>query len=286
MCKRELTIEELRQFLSTGSVSDRAVQRLAHDERVGVRALAQRELRKRAAARAERKRLDSLQRYERDLWDKGTVLIAGVDEVGVGPLAGPVLAAAVILPAYMSIEGVDDSKKLDEPTRAELARVIRKQAIAVAVGSCSVEEIEQLNIYHASCEAMRRAVTALGKAPEHLLVDARRVPGINTPQTPIIDGDALSHSIAAASIIAKVERDSLMEQLARDYPGYGFEKHKGYATAAHLEALRKLGCCPMHRPSYAPVAEALRAKHRSPDAMKQFDLFARPNEAATGRGSD
>jgi len=193
-------------------------------------------------------------RFEDELWRRGVRFVAGVDEVGVGPLAGPVVAAAVVLPVGCSIEAVDDSKKLSATARTRLAPRIRERAVAYAVASCSVEEIDELNIYHASCLAMRRAVEALGIAPEHLLVDARHVPGVATPQTALIGGDGRSLSIAAASILAKVERDQIMTTLAAAHQGYGFERHKGYGTALHLAALRQLGPCAHHRRSYAPVA--------------------------------
>ena len=272
MSKRAKTVADLRAELTDGGVSERTLKRLAkNDPRQGARDLALRELAHRQQLLAEAERLAAMLRYENELWERGVRWIAGVDEVGVGPLAGPVVAAAVILPVGCSIDAVDDSKKLDHEMRARLAPIIRERAVAFALGSCSVEEIEKLNIYHAACEAMRRAICALGVAPEHLLVDARRVPGVSMPQTPIIGGDGLSQSIAAASIIAKVERDGIMEGLAREHPGYGFERHKGYATAEHLEALKRLGSSPLHRRSYAPVAEALGAQARR--AGHQYDLF-------------
>jgi ribonuclease HII len=261
------TVAEIR--LEIEGASDRALRRLAKDQRTGVRELALRELRRRAASQAEAERLASMLAYESELWRQGVRLIAGIDEVGCGPLAGPLVAAAVILPVDCSIAGVDDSKKLDAATRARLDRVIRERAVAFAIASCSAAEVDELNVYHAACEAMRRAVVALRLAPEHLLVDARRVPDVIMPQTAIITGDALSQSIAAASILAKVERDSRMDRLAEEYPGYGFEKHKGYGTAEHLAALERLGCCREHRRSYAPVATALGLRPR----QAQLPLF-------------
>lgn len=279
MAKRDGTVAKIRNQLET--LCDRDLQRLGRDARAGVRDLVRREQTRRQAAAAERERLACMLTFERELWGLGLTRVAGIDEVGVGPLAGPVVAAAVILPPDTSIDDIDDSKQLDAPTRERLAAVIRERAVAYAVASCSVAEIDTLNIYHASCEAMRRAVTRLGVTPEHLLVDARRVPGVATPQTSIIEGDGKSQSIAAASILAKVERDALMTELARAHPGYGFERHKGYATAEHFDALQRLGACALHRRSFGPVALAHRQGElaRKPRAQPaQGRLFATADE--------
>ena len=213
--------------------------------------------------RAEAGRLRTMLHHERVLYDAGFVRIAGVDEAGVGPLAGPVVAAAVILPVGHRIARVDDSKKLSEAARDALAPVIRAEAIAWAVASASVQEIDALNIYQAGLLAMRRAVEALEPAPDALLVDARRVPGVPQPQTSIVGGDAASLSIAAASILAKTARDALMLELDAAHPQYGFARHKGYPTPAHLSALRAHGACAAHRTSYAPVRAVL-----SPDSAR------------------
>lgn len=227
---------------------------LAQDPRAGARVLAQRiETRMRVQAR-ELERCLAMLRYEQPLWRQGLTVVAGVDEVGVGPLAGPVVAAAVILPPGTSIEGVNDSKKLSKKARARLDVVIRQEATAWALGMCSAEEIDARNIFAATREAARRAVLALHRAPEHLLVDAHAVPRVAMPQTPIVEGDSLSQSIAAASIVAKVARDHIMVGLDVQYPGYGFAQHVGYGTAMHLDALRRQGACPEHRRSFAPVA--------------------------------
>jgi ribonuclease HII len=250
MPKRALTISEIKAEIVGGTLDDVALRRLTKNRRAGVRELARRELKRRASSVAEAARLELLLAFERPLWARGIVHVAGVDEVGMGPLAGPVVAAAVILKPDTSLAGIDDSKKLSPEERDDLAPRIREAALAWAIGVCSVEEIETLNIYRAGCEAMRRAVFALGTAPEHLLVDARRVPGVEAAQTPIIGGDAKSQSIAAASILAKVHRDALMTELARAHPGYGFDKHKGYATAEHREAIMKLGPSAVHRRAF------------------------------------
>ena len=250
------TIGKIKELLADGSLSEAEFQALEQDPRAGVQALLQRELRARKAQDKAVSRVEEMLESERRLWARGVQLIAGVDEVGVGPLAGPVLAAAVILPVNARILGVDDSKKLSHSKRESLAIQIREQAIAFAFGHCEPEEIDHHNIYQASRLAMFKAVSNLRKKPQHLLVDARTVPKTTIGQTNLINGDARSHSIAAASILAKVQRDMLMEKYAIRYPGYGFEKHRGYGTVAHIDALESLGPTPIHRKSFAPVAHA------------------------------
>ena len=185
-------------------------------------------------------------------------LVAGVDEAGRGPLAGPVVAAAVILDAARPIDGLADSKVLAEARREALAPVIREQALAWAVGMAAVEEIDSLNILQATLVAMQRALAALGVQPGHVRVDGNRCPplagiGLCCTVEAIVGGDATVAEISAASILAKTTRDAWMRQAALDYPGYGFERHKGYGTALHLQALARLGPCPLHRRSFAPV---------------------------------
>lgn len=185
------------------------------------------------------------------------VLIAGVDEAGRGPLAGPVSAAAVILDPARPISGLDDSKKLSPARRAILERAIQDHALAWAVAWSSVEEIDRLNILHASLLAMQRAVAALPIQPERILVDGNRCPDFAGEAQAVIGGDGLVPAIGAASILAKVARDRLMVQMEEDFPGYGFAGHKGYPTRIHLEALRRLGPCPAHRRSFGPVRALL-----------------------------
>ncbi len=205
--------------------------------------------------RRQAARLGVLLRIERELRRSGIINIAGVDEVGVGPLAGPVLAAAVILPEDVQLRGIDDSKKVSAAARERLAVCIRASAIGVGIGIVEPEEIDRLNIYRAALEAMRRAVTALPVVPDHVLVDARQIPNLTMPQTALIDGDARSYCIAAASIVAKVARDRIMCDLDAAYPQYGFREHMGYATAQHLAAIERHGPSPIHRRSFAPVRE-------------------------------
>jgi ribonuclease HII len=193
--------------------------------------------------------------FERVLWKSGIRAIAGVDEVGVGPLAGPVVAAAVVFPPNTELDGIDDSKQLEPEQRTKLAARIREHATAIGVGSAEVGEIDRLNIYHAGLLAMRRAIEALPLAPEHVLVDARVIPGVSIPQNSFNKGDGINFSIAAASIIAKTHRDRLMEDLEKEYPGYGFAQHKGYSTLEHQNAIRELGPCPIHRLSFQFIRE-------------------------------
>jgi ribonuclease HII len=193
--------------------------------------------------------------FERVLWRSGVRAVAGVDEVGVGPLAGPVVAAAVIFPPETEIAGINDSKQLEPEQRSKLAATIRASASAIGVGSAEVGEIDRLNIYHAALLAMRRAIEALSLTPEHVLVDARIVPGVSIPQNCFNKGDGLNFSIAAASIIAKTHRDRLMEELEKEYPGYGFAQHKGYGTPEHQQAIRELGPSPIHRLSFQFIRE-------------------------------
>ncbi len=183
--------------------------------------------------------------------------IAGVDEAGRGPLAGPVVAAAVILDPGRPIPGLADSKALSPARREELARLIRMNALDWALGRAEVEEIDRINILRASLLAMQRAVAALTLAPSLVLVDGNRVPELACPARAIVKGDATHPAISAASILAKVVRDEEMCELDRHYPGYGFARHKGYPTPEHLEALRRLGACPIHRRTYAPVQARL-----------------------------
>jgi ribonuclease HII len=208
-----------------------------------------------ARARDKRARLDALLRLERSLWATGLTEVAGVDEAGMGPLAGPVVAAAVVFAPGTEIVGIDDSKRLGEKRREALAREIRARASGLGIGIAQVDEIDRINIYQAGLVAMLRAVSALARPPQQLLVDARTIPDVAIPQTPYVKGDTLSYSIAAASIVAKTQRDALMRELDDRHPGYGFAAHKGYDTRAHREALARLGPCAAHRMSYAAIGE-------------------------------
>ena len=233
----------------------RAAAVLARDERAGAQLLAARCGARADALVAERRRLAQLFSLRARLVRGGARVIAGVDEVGVGPLAGPVVACAVVFAERPWLPGLGDSKQLTRAARERLDAEIRKCASAIGLAEVWPAEIDRLNIYRAALEAMRRAVLALGVAPDHLLVDARTIPGIAAAQTPLIGGDARDGSIAAASIVAKVHRDALMARLDAAHPGYGFARHKGYGTADHLAALQRLGPTPLHRRSFAPVSQ-------------------------------
>lgn len=231
--------------------------RLKDDPRRGAQALGRTATNRLAAMQAEHARVSKMLELRGSLIREGFKAIAGVDEVGVGPLAGPVVAAAVILPEEVDLPLINDSKKLKPEQREKLSLSIHEQAVAVSVGSVSQQEIDSLNIFQASLEAMRRAVVGLEPAPDYCLVDARTIPRVAIQQRGLIHGDAIDASIAAASIVAKVHRDGLMVEFDREFPGYGFARHMGYGTAIHLEALERLGPCPIHRRSFGPVAASM-----------------------------
>lgn len=197
---------------------------------------------------AEKERVEALCAYEKEYSFYGN--LCGIDEVGRGPLAGPVVAGAVILPADCRILYINDSKKLSEKKREALSLEIKEKAVACAIGIVPCEVIDEINILQATYEAMRQAVSLLKISPDALLNDAVTIPGMDIPQIPIIKGDAKSQSIAAASIIAKVARDAMMVNYDRIYPGYGFARNKGYGTAEHIRAIKELGPCPIHRKSF------------------------------------
>ena len=189
--------------------------------------------------------------YEKGAVSKGFKYVCGVDEAGRGPLAGPVFAAAVILPEDLEIEGLNDSKKISEKKREQLFEIVKEKAVAYSVAFATVEEIEQFNILEATYLAMNRAIEGLNISADYALIDGNRVPrDIKIPCETVIKGDAKSCSISAASILAKVSRDRLLLEYDKQYPEYEFKKHKGYGTAAHYEAVKKYGLCPVHRPSF------------------------------------
>ena len=281
----ELSVDEIRRrYVEADTpVSPQILTRLQRDKRQGVQKLYGALKKRFERERDERIRMDAMRHFERVLWKSGIRDIAGVDEAGVAPLAGPVVAAAVMFPPDTAIAGVDDSKKLDAAERERLAIEIRAQASGVSVGIATVAEIDDINIYHAALLAMRRAVEGLPRPPQHVLVDARTVPGIPMPQNAFNKGDGLNFSIAAASIIAKTARDAMMEALDREHPGYGFAAHKGYPTPEHREAFLRLGPCPHHRMSfpvihemlgeYAPVFYTLREKLFASGTRDALDAF-------------
>jgi len=254
---RNLSIEEIRErFLQKGQpITAYLVNKLKRDPRQGVRKIYEFLKKRHDRERVERLRLQNMLNFERVLWKSGIQSVAGVDEAGIGPLAGPVAAAAVVFPPGTELAGIDDSKRLDAEQRRQLEGAIRRTAAAIGIGLADVSEIDRLNIYRAALLAMRRAIEALPLEPEHLLVDARVIPGVFIPQNSFYKGDGINFSIAAASIIAKTHRDRLMDELGQKYPGYGFAQHKGYGTPEHQKAIRRLGPCPAHRMSFPFIRE-------------------------------
>jgi len=248
---RALSIGEITLRLKALPGPDEALLRaLARDRRAGVRLLAARHRRRQARWLREEARLAGLRTIEEERRAQGFEIIAGVDEAGVAPLAGPVVAAAVVLPGDLRLPGLDDSKRLTAEQREALYAEIVHHAAAFAVGRAEVEEIDRLNVLQAMRLAHRRAVLALPCRPHLVLIDGRYPADVPVPQLAIVDGDATCASIAAASIVAKVTRDRLMVDLAAQYPGYGFEVHKGYSTPAHRAAIARRGISPVHRRSF------------------------------------
>ena len=246
----EQKIGEIREILQAASVDELPAFIAAHekDERAGVQALINKAKKRRLDYEKELLRTEKMKDYERKY--ASFSYICGIDEVGRGPLAGPVVAGAVILPRDCRILYLNDSKQLSEKKREELYEVIMENAVSTGLGFVSPERIDEINILQATYEAMRQAIGKLEKEPDLLLNDAVTIPGVEIRQVPIIKGDAKSVSIAAASIIAKVTRDRLMVQYDEIYPEYGFASNKGYGAAAHLEALKKYGPTPIHRRSF------------------------------------
>jgi ribonuclease HII len=254
-----LVLSQIRaRYVVEGRPLDAALEAtLRADARPGAKAILDAIERRRRDNRAEGQRLRKLLRYETALWTTGIIHVAGVDEAGMSPLAGPVAAGAVVFAPGARIPGIDDSKKLSAKERERLAAIIKESCTAWAVGFAEVEEIDRINIYWAGLLAMRRAVEGLAIAPQHLLLDARLLKELAIPQQRIVQGDAKSVSIAAASILAKTARDARMQELDASFPGYGFAKHKGYPVREHVQALTQLGACPVHRRSFGPVRQVL-----------------------------
>ena len=239
-------------------IDQRACRVLERDRRAGVRRIAVRAREQMRRRESECARVRRMREFETRLWRSGVQVVAGVDEVGRGCLAGPVVAAAVAFPPGVELREIDDSKKLPPEVRETLFQQILEQAECVAVVSVGVPEIDELNILQASLKAMRKALQELAPPPERVLVDGALKPGSPFPETAIVGGDQRSVSIAAAAIVAKVHRDRMMVDLDSRYPQYGFASNKGYASAGHRQALKKYGPCPQHRRSFEPVAEQLR----------------------------
>ena len=277
----DVSLQEIRLRYTDKPVSPHILKQLQRDPRQGARQLYQSLKKRYDREREEKLRLQAMRHFELVLWRSGVRDIAGVDEAGVGPLAGPVVAAAVMFEPGTDIAGVDDSKKLEPEVREALAIEIRAKASGIGVGICTVAEIDTINIYHAALLAMRRAVEALPRRPQHVLVDARTIPGVDAPQNMFNKGDGINFSIAAASIIAKTERDRMMDALDREYPGYGLAGHKGYATPEHRAALQKLGPSAVHRQSF-PVIHEMRGEFSPLFYAIKAQLFAAETRIALG----
>lgn len=247
------TIKEIKERLATIDDLDHPLfEELILDGRAGVQAAISKRKRELQKQVDEELRLEKMLAYEKELYAQGIDLIAGVDEVGRGPLAGPVVAAAVILPKACKILGLNDSKKIPKSKHKEIYEAVLQNAIAIGIGIKDNQVIDQVNIYEATKLAMMEAIGQLEPQPQHLLIDAMKL-DLPIPQTSIIKGDANSLSIAAASIVAKVTRDQMMEEFDCEYPGYDFTQNAGYGTANHLAGLDKLGVTPIHRRSFEPV---------------------------------
>ena len=247
------TIKEIKEELAKiTELESLLFKEFEKDSRSGV----QKEIEKRKKAIQseidENLRLEAMLTYEKELYAQGISLIAGVDEVGRGPLAGPVVAAAVILPQNCKIKGLNDSKKIPKKKHEEIFQAVKENALAIGIGIMDNHVIDQVNIYEATKLAMKEAISQLEPQPEHLLIDAMKL-DLPIFQTSIIKGDANSLSIAAASIIAKVTRDKIMTNYDQEFPGYDFSQNAGYGTAKHLEGLEKYGVSPIHRTSFEPI---------------------------------
>lgn len=247
-----MKIAEIREILQKDDVPEEVLQEILSDSRKGVQNLVQAYMKRLEKLSREKLRVESMYEVESSFYKKGMNLIAGIDEVGRGPLAGPVTVAAVILKPHWFAAGLNDSKKVTPVHREELSKKIHEEAVDISIYSLPPEEIDAVNIYEATMMAMYQAVKNLKVQPDAVIVDAMPL-HFPFPTVSMIHGDARSASVAAASIVAKVYRDHLMDEYDREYPGYGFAKNKGYGTAEHIHALEELGVTPIHRRSFEPV---------------------------------
>lgn len=250
----EMTIKKIEELSANMVGNGEFLSACREDSRPAVQKIVRRLERE----QAERERVTALYRYEIEAQNGGAEYIAGVDEAGRGPLAGPVVVAAVILPVGLFIPKLNDSKKLSEKVREELFDFINKEAIAVKTALIDERTIDRVNIYQATINGMYEAILGLDPVPQKVLIDAVPLERLPMPSLSIIKGDAKSASIAAASIIAKVTRDRLMKEYDQQYPEYGFAQHKGYGTAQHIQAIREHGICPIHRRSFEPISSMFR----------------------------
>ena len=253
-----LSIAQIKYLSQEWTLDSDKWEILEKDERIGIRKLAKKAAQQRERFKTEKLRQEKCLDHERKFWGLGLNYVAGVDEVGRGCLAGPVVAAAVILPSEFELPGLDDSKKLSKGKRTQLDKEIRQQAICLSCFAVEAKRIDSINILQASLEAMRSTLLALETAPQQVLVDGHIKPKSLFPETAIVDGDSRSLSIAAASVVAKVFRDRKMCELDSIFPGYGFAENKGYGSPQHLNALSVKGATPEHRKSFAPVNAVLK----------------------------
>lgn len=246
---KKYTIKEVEGIFAQGQVTEEFLTACQNDSRKAIGTL----LRRYQREQADRERVAALYDYEREFWAKDCEWVAGVDEAGRGPLAGPVSVAAVILPHDLYLPKINDSKKISAKVRDELYDEIMAKAVAVKAAFVDAQTIDRVNIYQATINGMYESIFGLAQAPQAVLIDAVKLENLDIPSLSIIKGDAKSASIAAASIIAKVNRDRLMDEYDKQYPEYGFAHHKGYGTAEHIAALRQYGPCPIHRKSFEPI---------------------------------
>ncbi|ETI66951.1 ribonuclease HII [Neobacillus vireti] len=255
--KVQTIAEVARQLANIKDEQDPFLIQILQDERKGVQQIIQKWRKQIAEEQRLKEKFLEMNTYETKWRSNGFELIAGVDEVGRGPLAGPVAAAAVILPADFFLAGIDDSKKLSEKKRLEYDAIIRREALAFSVSMIDANEIDEINIYEAAKKAMKAAIASLQPKPDFLLIDAMKLE-IPYASESIIKGDAKSISIAAASIIAKVARDKLMKEISLEYPRYHFQQNMGYGTKEHLNAIQQYGITPYHRKSFAPIKDIIK----------------------------
>lgn len=249
----QMTVADIAKLLEYDSLSAAIINSLQQDSRVSVSRLFTKWQKRQNAMLLEHQRIQSLYQHERALAAKGYDFIAGVDEAGRGPLAGPLVVGAVILPIGCHLPSLNDSKKLSAKQREELYHMIKEVAISVQHAVIDIDAIDRLNIYNATVSGMYHVIHELEQRPQAVLVDAVPLPDLEIHSLSLIGGDGISASIGAASIIAKVERDRLMSELDQQFPHYGFAKHKGYGTPEHLKALQEYGPCPIHRKSFEPI---------------------------------
>lgn len=252
-------VNQIKQHLSSVDLDKipEAIKIYLEDERISVKKLIEQYQKKYIKYQNELQRIKEISKYETELYQKGKTFIAGIDEVGRGPLAGPVMTCAVILPKDCNVLGINDSKKLSSSQRENICTQLKQVAIDISISKVEADEIDKINILQSVYKSMKQSVNNLNTKPDIVLVDAVSIPNINVEQLSIVKGDAKSISIAAASIIAKVTRDKLMDEYSKKYPEYGFERNKGYGTKEHIDAIKEYGLCPIHRRTFVKNLEVL-----------------------------